>query len=114
MNRTITAITAAIFTGALAIPAFAQVGAGIAGNGSVGDPTMHAGANADVANSDAERAEPAAPINSAPTTTRHLRRRDRSKTNETVTHGIDVTGSASASRSSIAPTDSEKNPTAGY
>ncbi len=118
MNRTITMITATIFAGSLAIPAFAQVGAGVAGNATVGDPTMHAGANADVANSDAERAEPAAPINAAPPTTLHLRHRDRVKTSETVTHGIDVSGSTGASRSGVNAnstiTKSEDTATGGY
>ena len=41
MKRTITVLTAAIFAGAMALPALAQVGAGVAGNATVGDPTMH-------------------------------------------------------------------------
>ena len=110
MNRTLTVLTAAIFAGTLVLPAFAQVGAGVAGNATVGDPTMHAGANADVANSDAERAEPAAPVSMAPPTTLHVRHRDRVKTSETVTHGIDVTGGAP--NSTI--TKTETGPTGGY
>jgi hypothetical protein len=61
MKRTFTVITAAIFAGAMALPAFAQVGAGIAGNANVGKHTMSTGANADIGNSDAERAEPNSP-----------------------------------------------------
>ena len=114
MNRTMTIISAAIFAAALAIPAFAQVGAGVAGNATVGDPAMHAGANADIANSDAERAEPAAPINAAPPTTLHLRHRDRVKTSETVTHGIDVSGSANANAGAAGSTATQDSPTAGY
>jgi hypothetical protein len=60
MKRTLTFLSAAIFASAMALPAFAQVGAGIAGNGSVGAPSMQAGANADVSNSDAERVAPQA------------------------------------------------------
>ncbi len=110
MNRTLTVLSAAIFAGSLALPAFAQVGAGVAGNATVGDPTMHAGANADVANSDAERAEPAAPVSMAPPTTLHLHHRNRAKTSETVTHGIDVTGGAT--NSTI--TKSDTSSTGGY
>ena len=60
MKHTLTFLSAAIFASAMALPAFAQVGAGIAGNGSVGAPSMKAGANADVSNSDAERVAPQA------------------------------------------------------
>src|SRR5579862_9825842 len=66
MHRTLTALTALLFASALALPAFAQVGAGVAGNATVGDNTNHIGANADVANSDAERAEPASPTDVSP------------------------------------------------
>jgi hypothetical protein len=72
MKRTFTMITAAIFAGAMALPAFAQVGAGVAGNANVGKQTMQSGANADISNSDAERAEPNSP---APDAT--MRQRDR-------------------------------------
>ena len=47
-----TMITAAVFAAALALPAFAQVGAGIAGNGTVGEEPAPMGANPDIANSD--------------------------------------------------------------
>jgi hypothetical protein len=57
MKKPLTMITAAVFAAALALPAFAQVGAGIAGNGTVGDkPTV--GANPDIANSDATHTAP--------------------------------------------------------
>ena len=65
MKRTLIAITAAIFAGAMALPAFAQVGAGIAGNANVGKQSMSAGANTDVNNDDAERTEPNAPVPSS-------------------------------------------------
>jgi hypothetical protein len=61
MKRTITMITAAVFSAALALPAFAQIGAGIAGNGTVGQQDTRTGANADVQNSDAEMADPSVP-----------------------------------------------------
>ena len=61
MKRTITMITAAMFATAMALPAFAQVGAGIAGNGTVGMQNNNIGANPDVQNSDAERTEPTVP-----------------------------------------------------
>jgi hypothetical protein len=77
MTRTLTAFSALVFATALAIPAFAQVGAGVAGNANVADPTMHAGANRDVANSDAERAEPASPTDVTPTLHHHLHRSER-------------------------------------
>jgi hypothetical protein len=63
MKRTLTILSAALFASAMAVPAFAQVGAGIAGNASVGAPSMKAGANADVSNSDAERVAPQAATN---------------------------------------------------
>ncbi len=66
MHRTLTALAAALFASAMALPAFAQVGAGVAGNATVGDNTNHIGANADVANSDAERAEPPSPTDVSP------------------------------------------------
>lgn len=79
MKRTITALTAAIFATAIALPAFAQVGAGVAGNANVPDSGMHAGANADIANSDAERAEPASPTDNSPTAIRrHAHHRENS------------------------------------
>jgi hypothetical protein len=57
MKKPVMLISAALFAAALALPAFAQVGAGIAGNGTVGDkPTV--GANPDVANSDATHTVP--------------------------------------------------------
>jgi hypothetical protein len=77
MKRTLTAFSALVFATALAIPAFAQVGAGVAGNANVGDPSMHAGANRDVANSDAERAEPASPTDVTPTLHHHLHHSER-------------------------------------
>ena len=47
MNRTMTILTAALFSTAMALPAFAQVGAGVAGNATVGESNNHIGANAD-------------------------------------------------------------------
>jgi len=73
MKRTFTMITAAIFAGAMALPAFAQVGAGVAGNANVGKHSMNAGANADIGNSDAEHAEP-----NSPAANSTMRRRSRS------------------------------------
>jgi hypothetical protein len=58
MKKTLTMITAAVFAAALALPAFAQVGAGIAGNGTVGDKPTAFGANPDIANSDATHTAP--------------------------------------------------------
>jgi len=78
MKRTLTMITAFIFAATMALPAFAQVGAGIAGNANVGKQTMQAGANADVNNSDAERAEPAAPMGSRTAEQMHHRTRSSS------------------------------------
>src|SRR5208283_1359178 len=79
MKRTITVFTAAIFATAIALPAFAQVGAGVAGNANVPDTGMNAGANSDIANSDAERAEPASPTDNSPTAIRrHMQRSENS------------------------------------
>ena len=82
MKRTISILAAAALWGAMSLPAFAQVGAGVAGNASVGDqPTAHFGANADTANSDAERAEPASPTDTSPTAARrHALRNENSPT----------------------------------
>jgi len=66
-------ITAAMFVGAMALPAFAQVGAGIAGNASVGQSSMRGGASGDVSNGDAERTEPNAPANTTSAAPRHHR-----------------------------------------
>src|ERR1700730_11070077 len=85
MKRTLTVITAAVFATAMALPAFAQVGAGVSGNANVGDHSAHAGANADVGNSDAERTEPNSPSGSTSTT----RRSEKSKTTESNRdHGV--------------------------
>ncbi len=73
MKRTVTMITAAIFAGAIALPAFAQVGAGIAGNANVGQSSMRSGASGDVSNGDAERTDPNAPANTTAAAPRHHR-----------------------------------------
>jgi hypothetical protein len=75
MKRTMTMITAAMFAGAMALPAFAQVGAGIAGNANVGHSSMRGGANGDVGNGDAERTEPNAPANTTSAASRRQNRR---------------------------------------
>jgi hypothetical protein len=71
MKRTLTVFTAALFASVIALPAFAQVGAGVAGNATVGESNNHIGANADVANSDAERAEPNTPTVVSPRVVQH-------------------------------------------
>ena len=83
MKRTLTILSAALFASAMAVPAFAQVGAGISGNANVGDHSMKAGANADVGNSDAERTEPQA----ATSNPRHTRS-DSTNSNAKRNHGI--------------------------
>jgi hypothetical protein len=81
MKRTTTMITAAVFSAALALPAFAQIGAGIAGNGTVGQQDNRTGANADIQNSDAEMADPSAPAAAANATERRTETtREHSKT----------------------------------
>jgi hypothetical protein len=87
MKRTLTAVTAAIFATALAFPAFAQVGAGISGNANMGDHSAHAGANADVGNSDAEHTETASPSESSTKTTRHHRKHHSETTSESSSTG---------------------------
>jgi hypothetical protein len=104
MKRILTAFTAASFAVALAIPAFAQVGAGVAGNATVGVSGPHAGANADVANSDAEHAEPASPTNSTPPPTTHHRR---------ARHHQASTTTASTNHSADANSGGDSSPTAG-
>ena len=124
MKRTLTLITAAIFTGAMALPAFAQVGAGVAGNATVGQqPTAHPGANADVANSDAERAEPTSPTDSSPTMLpRHASRSESSTTiAPSGQRGIDANAALHANAGKIdgrlgagANPDPGNSPTGGY
>ena len=94
MKRTLTLLTAVIFTGAMALPAFAQVGAGVAGNANVGDSGMHAGANSDVANSDAERAEPASPADSSPARLRRHARRSENPTENSTKNSTTITTAA--------------------
>lgn len=123
MKRTLTALTAAIFASAMVLPAFAQVGAGVAGNANVGNSSMHAGANADVANSDAERTEPNSPTNSSPTTTRrHMHHRESSTTTESSSDrgvgenagaGANV-GGAGAHVGAGANAGRDNDPTGGY
>jgi hypothetical protein len=122
MKRTMTMITAAVFATAMALPAFAQVGAGVAGNGSVGYQSTRAGANADVSNSDAERTEPAAPVGSTSTMHRTERTRDSSKTVESESNsGVGVNagvgsnaGGADTNASAGANTGTDSSPTGGY
>jgi hypothetical protein len=117
MKRTLTAITAAIFAGAMALPAFAQVGAGIAGNANVGKQSMSAGANADVNNDDAERTEPNAPVSSAP---RHAPRPDvytnpsnNPATGASAGVGANVGGSGAHLGARVNP-GTDNSPTGGY
>jgi hypothetical protein len=118
MKRSLTVLTAAIFAGAMALPAFAQVGAGVAGNANVGSPTMHAGGNGDVSNSDAERTEPAAPSGSTSST----RRSETSKTTESDrNHGVGANagvgsnvGGLGAHVGTGGDAGSDNNPTSGH
>src|ERR1700693_5760759 len=117
MKSTLTAISALIFAGAMALPAFAQVGAGIAGNANVGKQSMSAGANTDVNNDDAERTEPNAPVPSAP---RHAPRPDAytNPSNNPATGanagvGANV-GGTGAHLGAGAKTGTDNSPTGGY
>ncbi len=116
MKRTITAFTAAIFATAIALPAFAQVGAGIAGNASIPDTGMHAGANADTANSDAERTEPGSPTDNSPIAIRRHLPRGESPSTIDATRGVGV-GSTIAPDPHVgarASADTDNSPTGGY
>jgi hypothetical protein len=124
MKRTLTAFTAIVFATAIALPAFAQVGAGVAGNASVGTETAHAGANSDVANSDAERAEPASPTDSSPAAARrHLHRSENSPTirsngskrgtGTSPENGISVNGLNGNAGQPVSP-GTDNSPTGGY
>ncbi len=121
MKRTITAFTAAIFATAIALPAFAQVGAGVAGNANIPDSGMHAGANADIANSDAERAEPATPTDNSPIAIRrHMHRTENSTTIDATRdssrndHGIGVGSTISPDPHASARAGTDNSPTGGY
>jgi len=122
MKRTMTMITAAVFATAMALPAFAQVGAGVAGNASVGDQSTRAGANADVSNSDAERTEPAAPVGATSTMRRTEHTRDSSKTVQSESNsGVGINagvgsnaGRADANAAAGANTGTDNSPTGGY
>jgi hypothetical protein len=118
MKRTFTVITAAIFAGAMALPAFAQVGAGVAGNANVGKDTMMNGANADVNNSDAERAEPNAPV---PDASMRARRRSMNSSNATENRGLGANvgaganvGGSGANAGARWHTGTDNSPTGGY
>lgn len=123
MKRTLTVLTAGIFAGAMELPAFAQVGAGVAGNASVGQTNNHIGANADVANSDAERAEPASPTDSSPTAMRrHEHHSESSTTSELGTRrSTDANAPLGANASDMgghvdtsANAGTDNSPTGGY
>jgi len=92
MKRTLTAITAGIFATALALPAFAQVGAGIAGNANIGDHSAHAGANADVGNSDAERTETGPTDTTTAKPTHHTHRSNSAMNSESSSNGASNRG----------------------
>jgi len=123
MKRTLTVLAAAMFAGAMALPVFAQVGAGVAGNATVGQRNNHIGANADVANSDAERAEPASPTDSSPTTMRrHAQRSEGSTTSEPSSRrSTDANAALGANASNMgghagtsANAGTDNSPTGGY
>jgi len=126
MNRTMTILTAALFSTAMALPAFAQVGAGVAGNATVGESNNHIGANADVANSDAERAEPTAPTDTSPIVIRrHAQRSQNPAANPPAIssnqrRGIDANaalGANSLSDTRLGPranASTDDSPTGGY
>jgi hypothetical protein len=112
MKRTLTAFTAAIFAGALAIPAFAQVGAGVAGNANVGSPTMHEGANRDLSNDDAERVEPAAPLGSL--SPNHRPEGSKTQSNSHKDAGANAGVGAGANIGAGASAGSDNSPTGGH
>jgi hypothetical protein len=126
MKRTLTIFSAVVFAGAMALPAFAQVGAGVAGNATVGESNNHIGANADVANSDAERAEPTAPTDTSPTVVRRHPLRSENPTSKSPSissdqrRGIDANaplGSNAMSDTRLGPranASTDDSPTGGY
>jgi hypothetical protein len=122
MKRTLTMITAAVFAGALALPAFAQVGAGVAGNGTVGMSNNAFGANSDVSNGDAERTEPNAPIGFTSTTRRNEHSSMQPKTVPSESNsGVGVNagggsglGKADANAAVGTNTGTDNSPTGGY
>ena len=114
MKRTLTILSAALFASAMAVPAFAQVGAGVSGNANIGDHSMKAGANADVGNSDAERTEPQAATNNP----RHTRS-DSTDSKANRKHGIGANAGVGANVGGIganvgAGASAGKDSTGGY
>jgi len=118
-----TVLTAAIFAGAMALPAFAQVGAGVAGNANVGDSGTHTGVNSDTANSDAEHAEPSSPTDSSPTVMRRHMQHSEASTKPGLNNGRDVgastgvgtsVGSSGARFGLNANVPKDSTPTGGY
>jgi len=118
MKNILTMITAAVFAAALAIPAFAQVGAGVAGNATVGDkPSV--GANPDIANSDATHTMPN-DTGAASSIPPSKRADSRSKIVESDRNsGIGVNAGVNPSEGSVgahakANPGSDNSPTGGY
>jgi hypothetical protein len=117
MKRSMTVLSAAMFATAMSVgatmsPAFAQVGAGVAGNANVGVPSGHAGANSDTANSDAERTEPAPPVIPPPTT---LHRDDHLRSEAAASRSTSI--DSSAPRTGAAANDNaggDNSATGGY
>jgi hypothetical protein len=123
MKSILTAFTAVIFASAMALPAFAQVGAGVAGNATVGERNNHIGANADIANSDAERAEPDSPTDASPTVIRpHASRSESSTSTEpSRRRGVDANSASDANAGSMgghvragADAGTDNSPTGAY
>ena len=119
MKRTLTVLTAAIFAGAMALPAFAQVGAGIAGNANanVADPGTHAGANRDTANSDAEQTEPAAPADPMHRSMRHSEKSTATESKRESSRDRNMganAGNMGAAAGADANAGGANNPTGGY
>jgi hypothetical protein len=124
MKRTLTVLTAALFASVMALPAFAQVGAGVAGNATVGESNNHIGANADVANSDAERAEPTTPTDVSPKVVQHHGLRSENPTENPSTiapdtrRGVDANaalkGDLGRRADAGARTGTDDSPTGGY
>jgi hypothetical protein len=118
MKRTLTVLTAAIFAGAMALPAFAQVGAGVGAN--VGGTGVSAGANANASNPDQQnqKKNPGSESSSSSTTTK-----SDNGTTTTTKHSRSESGKRHAHRkmekksssesSSAAPSGSEDSSSGG-
>ena len=120
MKSILTMMTAAVFAATLSVPAFAQVGAGIAGNATVGEKPAPMGANPDIANSDRTQTESWAPKDAHPPMPPTKHADTHSKVVESDrNNGVGVNAGVNPSEGSVganahANTATDNSPTGGY